>query len=389
MRHIARSACFLILLLLCALACAQTVITTSTPVTNISTLVKGAYTVQTLAPGPNTVTIDIDQNGGTYAGQFGLYVNYNQVTGTLRPWPGANISNSLSSGSTGITANATGSWTTTIPGPGYVYLACTSLTSNSSNQPTVVLFAGQGGLGGSSSTSAISNVLSGFSNLPWLAASWSSATSSGTALSENVSNMQTAIVTVKTPSTLTGGVVAFEAYDGTNWVLIQGSTDGTTSSSIVQQVNSPYTLQANTTLALRFNISAYQSFQIVITSAITGSGTTSVLLSANAASIADRTIVNNPQGSHHVNPPSSFATGTNWTAATGLRGIWIPLASGQTCTVILTDSFGTSSVYQYVNGSTFYIPISGSITVLASGNTATINGTVYTSSIPSVITGWY
>ncbi len=137
MKTLIRAALFVLLLfVLSTLGLTQVTITaSSSTTTSPSTLTAGSFVSVTLAPGPNTIVVDV---AGTFTGQLALLVAYQGGAGPLRTWPAASISNCLASG-TGLTANTAGTWQATIPGPGTLYLTATSLASGT---PSVFLGAG-------------------------------------------------------------------------------------------------------------------------------------------------------------------------------------------------------------------------------------------------------
>lgn len=140
-RHLAAAIKILIaaaFLLLAIIAPAQTTITASSSATTPADLAAGSYARLTLAPGPNTLTIDVS---GTYSGQLALKVAYQGNTGPLRAWASSSIADLLNAGVTGLSANATGLYTVTVPGPGYAYVVATSLASGT---PSVFFSAGSG-----------------------------------------------------------------------------------------------------------------------------------------------------------------------------------------------------------------------------------------------------
>jgi hypothetical protein len=149
MRIAIRAAALLLFLLTLPLAVfGQTTITThSTTFTSPSTLTNGSFVRVTLAPGPNLVVSDI---AGTYTGQFAVMVSRQGNTGPLRTWPSASIANDLTNGATGISANAAGSWTANISGPGYAYLVATALTAGTPSVTFTAGYGGSGSVGGSS-----------------------------------------------------------------------------------------------------------------------------------------------------------------------------------------------------------------------------------------------
>jgi len=103
-------------------------ITTSTAATLPQDLPAGSFVRATLAPGLNAVRLDV---AGEYTGRLELLVAYQGDDEVMRVWPAASISNLLTPGLSGIDANGAGSWATTIPGPGYVYVVARSLASGS------------------------------------------------------------------------------------------------------------------------------------------------------------------------------------------------------------------------------------------------------------------
>jgi hypothetical protein len=116
-------------------------ITTSSAATRPKDLTPGSFARATLAPGPNTVAIDVDAAGG-YVGKLELKVAYQGEDGALRTYPAASIASAVNPGALGIGANATGSWIATVPGPGLVYVVATELASG---EASVFLGVGPGG----------------------------------------------------------------------------------------------------------------------------------------------------------------------------------------------------------------------------------------------------
>jgi hypothetical protein len=86
------------------------------------------------------------------------------------------------------------------------------------------------------------------------------------------------IVTLAQTSTITGGVVTFQAStDGVNWFNIQGFTPGNFAS-----IGPTYTLQANTYATFEFNLTAIPYFQVVLSTAITGTGQVTIGYAADS-----------------------------------------------------------------------------------------------------------
>jgi hypothetical protein len=109
------------------------------------------------------------------------------------------------------------------------------------------------------------------------AASWTSATGIDTAHPITLSGMATAVLTLRTTSTITGGVLIFEATDdGTNWYPIFGLRQG------ADLLVASYTLAANDTQYFTFGVATLTGIRVRLNPAITGTGTVSLGLSASA-----------------------------------------------------------------------------------------------------------
>ena len=140
MRQCIRAAVSLLLFfVLCGLGFGQVTLTASTSISTPSALTAGSFVRVTLAPGPNTLALDVS---GAYTGQLVVCLSYAGSSGPLRTLPGALISDCINAGSTGIPANGQGAWSTRVSGPGYAYVAATSLTGAG---PSVFLSGGAGG----------------------------------------------------------------------------------------------------------------------------------------------------------------------------------------------------------------------------------------------------
>ena len=156
MRQCIRAAvCLLLFFVLCALGFGQVTLTASTSISTPSALTAGSFVRVTLAPGPNTLALDVS---GAYTGQLVVCLSYAGSSGPLRTLPGALISDCINAGSTGIPANGQGAWSTRVSGPGYAYVAATSLTGAG---PSVFLSGGAGGGSLSASDAVTSTKLNG------------------------------------------------------------------------------------------------------------------------------------------------------------------------------------------------------------------------------------
>lgn len=97
---------------------------------------------------------------------------------------------------------------------------------------------------------------------------------SGTALNSVASILSqdftanTLIVTLQQTTTITGGVVTFQySTDGVNWTNVIGVIPGTQT-----LIGPTYTLVPNTYALFEFNVTGFSYFQILLSTAITGTG---------------------------------------------------------------------------------------------------------------------
>lgn len=110
-------------------------------------------------------------------------------------------------------------------------------------------------------------------------AAWTSGTAGNTTVALTTSNYGTTVVSLHQGSTISGGVVTFEASDtiaGTNWYPIQGTAaDGSATGT-------SYTLVASTNIAFAFSSAGWAQIRVRLSTAITGSATVNVGISAMA-----------------------------------------------------------------------------------------------------------
>lgn len=118
-------------------------------------------------------------------------------------------------------------------------------------------------------------------------AAWTSATASNTTLQQNVQGYNSVMVTLNQGSTITGGVVTFEASDTTAF----------TNAYPVQAVQSnsftaatTYTLQQSTNQAFEIDVGGFAAFRVRLSTVITGTGTVNVGI-ASQAMAADPSVV--------------------------------------------------------------------------------------------------
>jgi len=111
-------------------------------------------------------------------------------------------------------------------------------------------------------------------------ATWNSSTALNTTalLVNNDISFNTLNVSLSQTTTITGGVVTFQgSYDGTNYFNVTGWTPGTSTT-----VGPTYTLQANTYASFQFNLTAIPYFQILLSTAITGTGAVTIGFAADS-----------------------------------------------------------------------------------------------------------
>jgi hypothetical protein len=118
-------------------------------------------------------------------------------------------------------------------------------------------------------------------------AAWTTGTSVNTTLALTVTGYSSVVVTLNQGSTITGGVVTFEASDTTAF----------TNAYAIQavQVNaftaaSTYTLVQSTNQAFEIDVSGFAAFRVRLSTAISGTGTVNVGIAANAMA-ADPAVV--------------------------------------------------------------------------------------------------
>lgn len=118
-------------------------------------------------------------------------------------------------------------------------------------------------------------------NLAKSTAAWTSGTSSNTALTANVTNYSTVVVTLNQGTTITGGVITFEVSDSsgfTNAYPILANQSGVTGITPA----STYTLQDSVNASFTVNVGAWTAFRVRLSTIISGSGTVNVGVLASA-----------------------------------------------------------------------------------------------------------
>jgi hypothetical protein len=153
---------------------------------------------------------------------------------------------------------------------------------------------------------------------------WTSATAQSTNLTFNTSGMDTVAVTISSTGTLTAGQVTFNVFDGAAFIPVKCPRV----SSYV--TDSTYNLSGTGGAIQGWTVPAagYPQFQIVLSQAITGSG--SVLVTAIVSSAPDVSVV-----TAGIDPNSTLPTyAANTTAPTASNGLTSFRAAGVTTTAV-------------------------------------------------------
>lgn len=269
-------------------------------------------------------------------GAAGQSARYDQENDSLISQAGATTS--------GVPANTGGTFTCPAR-VGTAYIVASSLSAGTPfivALPGPVLAGAQVGSGVASSANQTNgNQVTGASWLPWQPATWNSSTTLNTALSVVSQALTTATVTVNASAGETGGQISCWATDGTSWIHLPGSLDGTTSASNLTTVNSPYTPTAGQTVGIRFNVAGYQAFKISLTNAISA-GTITINMSATFAGIADRVVV--------ISGTTAISA-TSLPLPTGASTAANQTANGTTLSTIAANTTGVAMAANQTNGS--------------------------------------
>ena len=128
---------------------------------------------------------------------------------------------------------------------------------------------------------------------------WTSATALNTADTVTVSGYDTVIVTIAAAAGLTGGVVTFEVYDGTNWIPVKAAQTAS------YATNSTFTLSGSpATTAWQVPVAGFPQFRVRLSTVIVGSG--NVVVSTIISSAPDVSVV-----TVGLDPSAPLPAGTN------------------------------------------------------------------------------
>jgi hypothetical protein len=204
-------------------------------------------------------------------------------------------------------------------------------------------------------------------------AAWTSATSVNTALAQTVTGLGSTIVTVNQGSTITGGVLTFEASDtsgGTNWYPVQAvQVNGF-------QTSSTYTLVASTNQAWDVDVSGWVQFRVRLSTAISGTATVNVGIATNASSsVSDVTVGFSPAATILSGQQAVTASAVALASNALARGLCVEALSTNTISVFAGPSGVTTSTGIEITPGASYCPAvanSNAIFVIASSTGASI-----------------
>jgi hypothetical protein len=157
-------------------------------------------------------------------------------------------------------------------------------------------------------------------------AAWTTSTSVNTALALTVTGYSSVVVSLNQGSTISGGVVTFEASDTTAFTNAYGIQAVQTNAFTAA---STYTLVQSTNQAFEVDVSGFAAFRVRLSTTISGTGTVNVGIAANAMAADPAVVVG---GTVTANAGTGNFTVTQGTAA------------NLNATVVGTGTFATQSV---------------------------------------------
>jgi len=173
-------------------------------------------------------------------------------------------------------------------------------------------------------------------------ASWTSATSVNAAVTLSTTGYNVVVITLNATSTMTGGVLTFEASDdaGTTYYPIQAARVNSAS------IETTFALSV-TTQAWQVNVAGFTNFRVRLSTVITGSGSANVRIQANASSVAPDMTVQGVVATKTALTASSptqatvgVASGSAAAAQATRKGLVLVNTSGSTISI----AFGTAAV---------------------------------------------
>lgn len=262
---------------------------------------------------------------------------------------------------------------------GQTTMAASIPVAIASNQSSILVAQGT-----AAATTAGWPVIGG--NIAESTAAWTSATALNTTLRMTVTGYNSVIVTLNQGTTITGGVVTFEASDTTGFTnaypITAVQTNGFTASST-------YTLQANVNQAFEIDVGGFAAFQVRLSTQISGTATVNVGIAAQAmaadpavtvggtVSISGTTTVSGTVSATQGTSPwvenvSQFG-GSNVVTGTGASGAGIPRV-----TVSNDSTVGSNSATgAAVPANAFYVAGDAATALPTAASAGNLTGAMY------------
>lgn len=186
-------------------------------------------------------------------------------------------------------------------------------------------------------------------------ATWNSATSVNTAQTLTTAGYDSVIVTLSTTGSITAGVIAFEVFDGFNWVAIKSPrTDSYLTDSSYSLIGT------NSIHSWQLPVSGYPQTRARLSTAIVGAGTVTVVsLSSSAPDVSIVTVGLDPQQPSH---PGNLTLQAEQVVAIGAASAASAVVQGTTNRVVLTAtsacwvSFGATPTAAVATSGNIYVP---------------------------------
>ncbi|MBA9877454.1 MAG: hypothetical protein QM625_22730 [Ralstonia sp.] len=149
-----------------------------------------------------------------------------------------------------------------------------------------------------------------------VSATWNSGTALNTAQTVNTQGFDTVILTIAPTGTITAGAIAFEVYDGINWIPLKAPR---TDSYLTDTV---FSLVGASLHSWQLPVAGYPQVRARLSTAIVGSGSASIVSIASSAPDVSLVTVgidpSQPAIPVQVQPPASAPTDVNPVAVTGV-----------------------------------------------------------------------
>jgi hypothetical protein len=177
-------------------------------------------------------------------------------------------------------------------------------------------------------------------------ATWNSTTVANTTLQDSVDSASTAIITLNVTGTLTAGLINFEASpDGITWYPIIGLIQGTLTIFTNWQ---PF---YGSSLALQFNIAGFSTYRCRLATALTGSGSVTILSNgvANACFTIVAAVVQQNGANLHVVVDSGNITAVDTPSTTSVSALLAKIISATGALTLVKGSTGNLYGMYFLN----------------------------------------